>query len=221
MTDTHGSYWTRTAGSYQQPSVIEPPSGQNANNSRHAIWHLARKLTALVYPTENAVWRASNGNAIDDGRFERGQPIEVEFYGTLQPDNDDRGSHTITDAQEGEFHEGSMILHVDSHQPENLLAAASANAVVPDLFPDGFRILGSDHGPTDGRTNFATVVKYRNELWKVKHIMTLYEGGDEQDSPDGAIYRAECKLFRDDTHERNATPAVAAANDQDGWGPVT
>lgn len=211
MTNPAGQYWIDGVNVYLQPQVINPPNGQNANNARHAVWHLGRALTIEVYPSGDGQYRAGDLDPVDDGRFDRGAARLVTVYGVIAPESG--GSIAVQQAFEGERTEGSMMLTLDSHQPENI-AAAQANA---DIFPDGIRIIGSDMVGTDDRHNFATVIRFRGRRWKVLTVAEHWEGGDEELHTEGALYRCTLGLLRDQSHERDAVPGMVETAPV--WGP--
>lgn len=207
MTDVNGIYWQRRGGDYIQPQVCEPPINQNANNARHAVWHLSRLIEVEIYPTRPIHgWRAANTDPVDDGRADRGEPIVFKLWGVIQPyrSGDRHSSELVRDAW-GEHTEGDVVVHVDSHQQENLDIIAADPALVA-LFPNGLRILGPDtEGPVDDdRRNFSTVFRFRNRRWRVCNVAELFEAGDENLHDEGAVYRAVCKEFQDRNHERDA-----------------
>lgn len=209
MTDPRGKYWSDVPGTYIQPLVNNPPALQNANNARHAIWHLGRMLTLLVFPSSTHVWRAGDADAIDDGRHDRGAPIEFQVRATWQPNTQKRG-RGVVDGVEAMRTESNFIVHLDSHDPVNLLAAATH----PEIFPNGVRLVDPDDFGTDGIINFPMAILYRGNRYKVKQPIALYEGGDEELDTEGAIYRAECQLWHDRFHERDASVPA-----EPFWGP--
>lgn len=215
MSDANDVYWRRTQGKYQQPVVEEPPGNQNPNNARQAIWHLSRSIDMEVYAPEQLGlgWRASDADPVDDGRHDKGAPVLVTVKAVVQPELRRSGTNTVTGSVEGERSEGRLIVHLDSHQEENALAASA----FPDLFPNGIRILGSDTEGTDERQGFATVFRFRNRRWKAVRVEEHFEGGDEDLQTEGAIYRAYCELLRDRSHEREATQEVADAETPRIW----
>lgn len=208
MSDNAGVYWTDPAGVYKQPEVFNPPAFQNANNARHAIWHFGRMLELLVYTSDNADWRADNADLVDDGRYERGAPLVVSVRGVWQPNTQKRGRGMI-DAVEGSRSEGNFVLHLDSHDPVNIAAAAAH----PTVFPNGIRLVDADDRGTDGIYNFPMAIQFRGNRYKIKQPMAFFEGGDEELHNEGAIYRADCQLWHDRYHEREAR------GDAPVWGP--
>jgi hypothetical protein len=188
--------------------VHNPPSGQNANNARHAIWHFGRTLTLEVFTSLNHKWRASDADLIDDGRHERGAPLVVQINAVWQPNTQKRGRGVVEEVSGGRS-ETSFIIHLDSHDPVNIAAAA----LHPTVFPNGIRLVDFDEVGTDGLFNFPMAIVYRGSRYKVKQPIALWEGGDEELHTDGAIYRAECQLWRDEHHERDARGQGPA------WGP--
>lgn len=209
MTDPKGIYWSQKPGTYLQPTVIDTPAGQNANNARMAIWHLGRELDLEIYPTSEG-WRVGDTDPVDDGRHDRGAPRIVRVRGAIQPLSSG-GSSGLQQNREGERTEGQVVVHIDSHEPFNILAA-QANS---DIFPNGIRIIGPDMELADDRFNFTTVIRFRSRRWKVLECMELFEGGDEELAFEGAIYRTVCGLMNDRNHERDAKPADFTPE----WGP--
>ena len=203
MTDPNGIYWKRQNGVYLQPPVCEPPLNQNPNNARHAVWHMSRKIIMEVHPTRPIHgWRAANADPVDDGRADRGEVTLVEIRAVVQPyQSGDRHSSRLIREPAGEYTEGDCVFHIDSHQEENIAAAA----LHPTLFPNGIRILGPETEGTDERGNFSTVFRFRNRRWRVLNVAELFEGGDEDLHTEGAIYRGVCGEFQDRNHERDAS----------------
>lgn len=212
MTDLKGIYWKRSKGVYLQPDVCEPPIDQNANNARHAIWHMGREIEMEVYPTLQG-WRASDGDPIDDGRHDRGAPLIIPVRASIQPyGGEGRDSSKLMQMPEGQWTEGQVVVHLDSHEPFNIETAAQYSEVLPD----GVRVIGPDTEAPDDRVNFPTVFRFRGRRWKAISVAEFFEGGDEELAFEGAIYRAICSEFKDRSHERNATPETAG---EGFWGP--
>lgn len=208
MTQVSGPYWNERPGVYRQPPVIKPPTGQNANNARHAIWHFGSQLVMEVYPTGGR-YRVGDSDLIDDGRHDRGAMRLVTVRGVIQPNK--AGSIDLVQDYEGERSEGSLVLHLDSHEPFNI-AAAQGDV---DIFPNGIRLIGPDMLAPDDRFNHVAVFQFRGRRWKVLSVAELFKAGDEDLQTDGAIYRAELGLFADRSHERSADPSLQAPE----WGP--
>lgn len=208
MTDPAGIYWQDSPGTYKQPLVHNPPGMQNANNTRHAIWHLGRMVELLVFTSPNHVWRVGDDDPVDDGRHERGEPVIISIRAVWQPNTQKRGRGVMEDVSGGRS-ENNYIIHVDSHDPVNLAAIAPH----ADIFPNGLRLVDFDEYGTDGLINFPMAVRYRGTKWKIKQPISLFEGGDEELHTEGAIYRAECQLWHDRHHEREARGSAPV------WGP--
>lgn len=198
-----------TAEAYVQPAVVQPPAFSNASNAKEAIWHLGRMLELLVFPAGNHKWRASDADPIDDGRHERGEPVVVPFRGMWQPNTQKRGRGVVDTVEAGRT-EQNFIVHLDSHDPVTL-AAIEASPEINALFPDGLHLHDFD---APGHENFPMAVRFRGLLYKVKQPLAFFEAG-ESTNPQNAMYRAECQLWEDVQHERNAVanPRV--------WGPET
>lgn len=213
MTTAAGKYWTPESQAYRQARVVQPPSLQNGNNARHAIWHFGRTLTLHVYPGTQHKWRASDGDAVDDGRHERGDPFVVQIRGVWQPNTQKRGRGVI-DAVEASRTENNFILHVDSHDPVNIKAIEETPGA-SSIFPTGLRLCDFDDPSAAAGVNFPMAIVFRGAAWKIKQPIALWQGGDEELSEEGAIYRAECQLWSDNHHERDARGASPV------WGPRT
>ena len=199
MSDVSGTYWQRQAGVYRQPLVVEPPQDQNANNARAAIWHLGRSFDLEVYPSAEG-WR------LTDGRHDMADMRLVTVRGVIQPDG---SSNELVRGAEGEHGEGRIIVHLDSHEPFNVEAAA----INVDVFPDGVRLTGPD---SDGEMRgHAMIVRWAGRRWKVLSVAEHWEGADEEVTATGAVYRAVCGLFRQRSHERDAKPGMTTPE----WGP--
>lgn len=214
MTERSDEYWTRPRGLYQQPPVLNPPRGQNANNAWHAIAHLGHPFEIEVYPTAGK-WNAGKDENCD-GRYERGEACIACVWGLIQPIRGPMsgGSAELQTEAGGEWSEGQIVVHLYSHAPENIKEACKK----PDVFPDGIRLIGPDFDGDHDRQNFSTVIRWKGRRWKIKSIMDLFEGGDEdlhKDCP--AVYRAICSLLEDRNHEREATPETAINDTY--WGP--
>jgi len=134
--------------------------------------------------------------------------------------SEDRASSKLFQLPEGEHTEGMHVIHIDSHQPENL-------KVIEDhpegtaLFPNGLKVLGPDtEGQAEGddlRFNFATTFEFKNRKWKTCAVAELNEGGDEVLNPgSGGIYRVVVSEWKDRSHERDAKPS----DHVDFWGPA-
>lgn len=211
MTELRGLYWEDRVGTYQQPTVVNPPAFQNANNARHAIWHLGRMLTLHVYTSDQHVWRVGDTSVEDDGRHDRGTPLVLQVRGTFQPNTQKRGRGWMDVVESGRS-ETNCIVHLDSHDPVNLAAIAGTPGAAA-VFPNGLRLVDPDDRGTDGIVNFPMAIVYRGNRWKIKQPIALYEGGDEELHLEGAIYRAECQLWHDRYHEQDAV------NNNPVWGP--
>lgn len=210
MTEPAGVFWTQPAGVYQQPKVVNPPMGNNADNARMSIWHLGRPVEVEIYPSLEG-WRSGNNDLIDDGRHDSGEPIVITIWAVVQPESSG-GAHTVQQNREGERTEARIVLHTDSHMDFNL----SAIEPYPELFPNGFRINGpDDDSAVDDRFNHSMIIRWRGRRFKCLEILDLYEGGDEATSDNGAIYRAVCGLYQHHSHERDAKPEDFVPE----WGP--
>lgn len=196
---------------YQQADIIEPAGSQTAGNARHAIRHLGRMLVLAVYPAADAVWQVGDADATDDGRHYRGDPVMLDIRGVFQPNTQKRGRGVVDDV-EGARSEVSFILHVDSHDPVNIEATSAR----PDIFPNGLRLYDVDAEGEDGGSNYPMILHFRGDKFKLRQPIALYSGGDPLLDTDGAIYRAECSLWRDKHHERPATPTENVP----AWGPA-
>ena len=188
MTANNPAYWR--SGNYAQPIVANPPNGQRANNARHAVWHFSRPVTVEVYQAGH--WRA------EDGRYDRGAAQLVTMHVVAQPMSDH--SQIREQLPEGESEESRIVVHLDSHQPENLTAAAS-NA---DLFPSGVFLSGVGQSAFYDTRGFGMIVVWRGQRWRVESVMVLDYGGDEEVAANSAIYRAVCTLHTDVQQEMRA-----------------
>ena len=191
MTANNPSYWRN--GNYAQPIVANPPNGQRVNNARHAVWHFSRPIIVEVY--EAGSWRAS------DGRYDRGKERLVTMHAVVQPQSDH--SQLREQLPEGESEESRIVVHLDSHQPENIAIAAS-NA---DLFPSGVFLSGVGQSAFYDARGFGMIVQWRGQRWRVQSVMVLDYGGDEEVAANSAIYRAVCTLFTDIQQEMRAVNA--------------
>ena len=214
MTDPNGIYYAQAPGTYIQPQVLDTPPFQNANNARLAVHHLGRMLELLVFPTANHKWRVGDDSLEDDGRHERGDPLVLQIRGVWQPNTMKRGRGVI-DAVEAARSETNFVVHIDSHDPVNLAAIEAAGAAAS--FPNGLRLADFDDRGTDGLVNFPMAIVYRGNRWKIKQPIALYEAGDEDLHLEGAVYRAECQLWHDRFHERDARTGANVPV----WGPDT
>ena len=188
MTANNPLYWRN--GNYRQPLVNNPPWGQRANNARMAVWHFSRKFAVEMYPAGS--WRK------EDGRYDRGQARIVEIWGSIQPNS---GVNKIREnLPEGESFEGQLIIHVDSHQPENI-EIALAN---PDLFPDGVFLAGVGQNAFFDTRGFGMIVQFRNLRWRIQDVDVYENAGDEEVALVSAVHRGRCTLFTDVQQEMQA-----------------
>lgn len=213
MTEVRTDFLLDTPGTYRQPTVHQPRPFQNANNARYAIWHLGRMVNLLVYPASNHKWQADNTDPIDDGRHERGEPVVVSVRAVWQPNSQKRG-RGVLDRVEASRSETNFVVHIDSHDPVNL-ANIAAHPIASGLFPNGLRLYDFDDFDPESQFNFPSAIEYRGVRYKIKQPLSLWEGGDEDEHADGAIYRAECQLWIDRHHEREARGTAPV------WGPQT
>lgn len=198
----------RNVGTFITPRIISPEPFGNASTARHAIWHFGRMIDLLVFLPENHVWRSTDGDSIDDGRHARGEPAVLSIRATLQPNTQKRARGVLEDVS-GSRAEVNYIVHLDSHDPVNLKAARK----YPVLFPDGIRLADFDEPAEPTGVNFPMAVRFRNIAYKIKQPIALWAGGGDTPERSGAIYRAECQLWRDRFQERDARGADPA------WGP--
>ncbi len=214
MSDNKGLYWQQQSGVYTQPQVINPPMGQNANNARHAVWHLGNELEVELYPA--SAWRAGDGDEVDDLRHTKGPATVLTIWGTAQPYHGDGGSSDREGDAGGESVEGMIVVHIDSHQPENIAVAADNE----ELFPSGGIRLTDDEDKTAGKGYaHAALIRWQGRRWKVMQVIELFEAGDEENG-NGAVYRCLCARFTDKSQELTATPAVAeSVGESNFWGP--
>jgi hypothetical protein len=186
MTANNPNYWFN--GSYAQPLVANPPNGQQANNSRMATWHFSKLIPIEIY--KDGAWRKN------DGRYDRGVAQVVTIYATCQPLGE-----TLRNESEGESNEMKLLVHVDSHQPENI-AIASA---FPALFPNGVFLAGVEEGAFLDTRGFGMIVQWMGKRWRVETVKPLLYAGDEEVSIRNCVYRAECSLFTDVQQEMRVT----------------
>lgn len=188
MSNNHPNYWTN--GRYAQPIVVNPPKGQRVNNARHALWHFSRLIQVEVYP--QGAWRK------EDGRFDRGQATLIPMWATVQPV---AGRNVLKSSlSEGESFEAEVIVHIDSHQPENIQIAQG----FPQLFPDGLFLAGVGKSFMFESRGFGMLVQWRGLRWRVNDVDMFEYGGDEEVSISNAVYRGRCTLFTDIQQEMNA-----------------
>lgn len=201
MTDNSGNFWGKRQGTHMQLPVNNPPNGQNANNARMAVWHLGRPFTLEVFPEGG--WQVGDIDDKDDGRYDRGDSFEITVYGHIQPltYNNRDGSQDLGTRRGGEYVEGEIVVHLDSHQPENLEAAAAST------FFDDYVYLSPSES-MEGHRNFSMLVHWRGRRWKMRTVQEHAEASDEEVSGlSGAVYRAVCQEFTDVNQEKLAVPA--------------
>jgi hypothetical protein len=162
-----------------------------------------------VYVPDQHVWRASDESILDDGRHERGIPLVLQVRGTFQPNTQKRGRGVMEDVSGGRS-EDNYILHIDSHDPVNLKATCRHRL----LFPNGLRLADFDDLHEATGVNFPMAVRFRGNTYKIKQPISLWAGGDEEMGVDGAIYRADCQLWRDRHQERDGRGSAPV------WGPT-
>ena len=165
-------------------------------------------LELLVFTSANHKWRSTDADTTDDGRHERGAPVVFNVRGTFQPNTQKRGRGVMEDVAGG-VSETNYITHMDSHDPINLIAANTR----PDIFPTGLRLFDFDDYGLEAGVNFPMAVRYRGNTYKILQPIAMFGGGDHTITPHGAIYRAECKIWRDTHQERDARGGAPV------WGP--
>lgn len=202
MTNNNPNYWSTPGDMYVQLHVLNPPGGQNANNARMAIWHLGRPVSLEVFPEGH--WNVTDADVEDDGRYDRGASEIVVVYGHIQPltYNNRDGSQDLGTRRGGEYVEGEIVLHLDSHQPENIEAAAAST------FFDDHIYVSPGENVENGHKNFAMLLHWGGRRWKPKTVQQHMEGSDEEVSgTNGAVWRVVLREFTDVTQERKAMPA--------------
>lgn len=194
---------------YRQPIVINPPQFENPGGAHMAVQHFGRMLELLVFTAANHKWRSTDADPIDDGRHERGEPAVFNIRGTFQPNTQKRGRGVMEDVTGGQS-ETNYIVHVDSNDPINLRAVRARL----DIFPSGLRLFDFDDYGLEAGVNFPMAIRFRGNTYKIMQPIALFAGGEVQEG-DAAIYRAECKIWRDAHQERDARGAAPV------WGPST
>lgn len=196
-----------SAITYQNPTVINPPQFDNPGGAHMAVLHFGRMLELLVFTAANHKWRSTDADPIDDGRHERGAPVVFNIRGVFQPNTQKRGRGVMEDVTGG-LSETNYIVHVYSHDPINLTAVQAR----PDVFPTGLRLFDFDDYGLEAGVNFPMAIRFRGNTYKITQPIALFAGGETQDN-DSAIYRAECKIWRDANQERDARGGTPV------WGP--
>lgn len=176
-------------GNYKQPTVMNPPLGQRAENARHAIWHFAELITIDV--ALNVEWSKQ------DGRAYIGEWRTIQAYAVCQPRTDD-GQHQ--GLYEGERTEAAIVVHIDNEDPRNV----ALEPTYADIFPNGIYLGGVDAVTEHEQLRVPTIVNFRGQKWKPISTMQLNKAGDETHPYLNGAYRSECILWRDNHQEMQA-----------------
>jgi len=195
MTDNRTQpYQLRESGVYCQPDVIEPPIGQNPDNSRLAVHHLARLISVEVFNREGS-WNGRSSTT-DDGRHERGTATVVPVWAVSWP-----GAGDTMDGAEAQHQENVRTFVVDANQPENKVFAAQ----FPDLFPTGsFNIVGPDSDGLEQSSNHAMIFLLNGYRWEVDEVMLWDEARNEETDTESGVYQVTARKYKDRSHERDA-----------------
>ncbi|GHA66264.1 hypothetical protein GCM10009007_03410 [Formosimonas limnophila] len=175
---------------YRQPTVMNPPLGQRAENARHAIWHFAELIAIDV--AVGVTWDEL------DGRSKIAQWRTIEAYAVCQPLVGGDGLNESL--YEGERTEAAIIVHIDNEDPRNLALASTYS----DIFPNGIYLGGLDSVSSHPQIGFPTIINFDGQKWKPRHTARLNKAGDETHPAMNGAYRSECYLWRDNHQEMQA-----------------
>ena len=145
MTIIRKNYLTQS-DSYRQPTVLNPPLGQRAENARYAIWHFAELIEIDV--AQDVSWSKL------DGRSYVGEWRTIQAYAVCQPKSTDGENPML---YEGERVESAIVVHIDNTDPRNVELSKG----YADIFPHGLYLAGVDDviGQTQLRVPTISVVR--------------------------------------------------------------